>query len=165
MPNLVSPEADLIFPEPEAGEEWPTHTIHTHYFGFSIPEEEIGPFIYIRAQPYFKTCLVGISIFKGVDNLRPLDCEHDNIINTLPWPKVTSNVIETANGLKLDFIAPGKKCRITYKGKDGSTHFDIRQTALRPMLPKGFVMPGEDRDTDPRRNQGGWSSSCTAWEK
>ena len=155
MSEFVAPEADLVFPEPGVGEEWPTHTIHTHYFGFSIPEERIGAFIYIRAQPSFKVCLAGVSIFKGLDNLRPLDCEHTNIVNTLPWPKVTGNVIETANGLKLEFTDTGRTCRITYRSKDGATHFDIEQTALCPVLPRGFVMPGEDTDTDPRQKPGG----------
>ena len=26
-------------PRPAEGESWDPHTIHTHYFGFSIPEE------------------------------------------------------------------------------------------------------------------------------
>ena len=37
------PETDLLLPVPESGEQWDTHLIHTHYFGFSIPEaEQIG---------------------------------------------------------------------------------------------------------------------------
>ncbi|KAK2598871.1 hypothetical protein N8I77_012253 [Diaporthe amygdali] len=100
---------DLIFPEPVPGESWDPHTVHTHYFGFSIPEHTIGVFIYVRAQPYFRACLAGVSVFKGMDNLRPLDCEHNNIVNTVPWPTVEGNVIQIANGMTFDFIEPGNK--------------------------------------------------------
>lgn len=74
---------DLIFPEPAPGDSRDPHTIHTHYFRFSIPQHAIGVFIYVRAQPYFRTCLASVSVFKRIDNLRPLDCEHNNIINTV----------------------------------------------------------------------------------
>ncbi len=32
------PESDLILPLPGAGEQWDHHTIHTHYFGFAVPD-------------------------------------------------------------------------------------------------------------------------------
>ena len=34
------PETDLILPLPAAGEEWDPWTIHTHYFGFTVPAAE-----------------------------------------------------------------------------------------------------------------------------
>lgn len=46
-------------------ENWDPHTIHTHYFGFSIPSAEIGAFLYIRYQPAFPLCQGGVSIFRG----------------------------------------------------------------------------------------------------
>lgn len=153
--QYLLPEMDLIFPEPVPGESWDPHTIHTHYFGFNIPEHVIGVFIYLRAQPYFRTCLAGVSVFKGMDNLRPLDCEHNNIINTVPWPTVEGNVIHIANGMTFDFIEPGNKVRVLYNSKDGETRIDVTQTGLHPMLPRGYVMPGEEKNTDPKQNPTG----------
>ena len=62
------PEKDLWVPRPPAGEHWDPHTMHTHYFGFSIPEHEIGAFIYVRWQPSLDCCNAGVSIFRGTDN-------------------------------------------------------------------------------------------------
>ena len=43
MPIPVAASAtDLLLPRPGAGEVWDPHTIHTYYFGFSIPEVQIG---------------------------------------------------------------------------------------------------------------------------
>ncbi|KAI7774742.1 hypothetical protein LA080_007948 [Diaporthe eres] len=153
--RYLPPEMDLVFPEPGPGESWDPHTIHTHYFGFSIPEHAIGVFIYVRAQPYFKTCLAGVSVFKGMDNLPPLDCEHNNIVNTVPWPTVEGNVIHIANGMIFDFIEPGNKVRLLYNSEDGETRIDVTQTALHPMLPRGYVMAGEEKNTDPTQKPTG----------
>jgi hypothetical protein len=32
------PETDLIIPLPGDGQLWDPHTVHTHYFGFCVPE-------------------------------------------------------------------------------------------------------------------------------
>ena len=45
------PETDLIFPLPPEGETWDPCLIHTHYFGFSVPEAQIGGLTYIRYMP------------------------------------------------------------------------------------------------------------------
>ncbi|OCL13592.1 hypothetical protein AOQ84DRAFT_372035 [Glonium stellatum] len=90
-----------------------------------------------------------------MNNLRPLDCEHSNIVNTIPWPKVTGTLLETDNGLSFDFIEPGHKMRIIYKSKDESTHFDIMQTGMCPALPRGHVMAGEYRDRQEGQKPGG----------
>jgi hypothetical protein len=162
MPTeYVPPEADYWLPVPAEGETWHTHTIHTHYFGWTIPSEKLGCFIYVRAQPHFKLCLAGVSIFRGMNNLRPLDCEHSNIVNTLPWPTVTPTgtdgcmKLDTENGLSIEFLEPGHKIRILYKSKDGATHFDVTQTGLCPALPRGHVMAGEDRDRREGQKPGG----------
>ncbi|MCA1846077.1 MAG: tyrosine protein kinase, partial [Actinobacteria bacterium] len=61
MPLLTNPpETDLLLPRPSAGETWDPHTIHTHYFGLSVPEAEIGVFIYLRCQPVFGLCSGGV---------------------------------------------------------------------------------------------------------
>ena len=56
------PESDLILPLPGPGESWDHHTIHTHYFGFAVPEAAIGVFAYIRYQPTFPLSQGGIVI-------------------------------------------------------------------------------------------------------
>jgi len=153
--NTPPAESDLWVPVPAAGEVWNTHTIHTHYFGFSVPEAQIGVFIYVRYQPVFGLCSGGVCIFQGLDNLRPLDIEHNNFVVTMPYPQVQGGVIETANGLRLEFIELGRKVRLSYRSADGKTAFDIVQTATTPLLPRGHVMPGEDRDADPGMKPGG----------
>lgn len=151
----VPAAADLMIPKPAPGEVWASHTIHTHYFGFSVPEQCIGVFIYVRCQPVFNLCSGGVCVFQGMDNLRPLDIEHNNFIVTMPYPEVVGNVIETANGLRMEFIEPGKIIRLTYRSPDGKTSFDVTQTALTVALPRGHVMPGEDDDARPEQKPGG----------
>jgi hypothetical protein len=55
-----APETDLWLPLPPNGAEIDPHTIHTHYFGFSIPEANLGGFIYIRYQPAFPLSQGGV---------------------------------------------------------------------------------------------------------
>lgn len=147
--------ADLMLPRPAAGETWHPHTVHTHYFGFSVPEHRIGVFIYLRSQPVFSLCSGGVCVFQGIDNLRPLDCEHSNFVVTMPWPTAEGNVIESSNGLRMEFIEPGKVMRLSYRSPDGSTTFDVLQTATTISLPRGHVMPGEDTDARPDQKPGG----------
>jgi hypothetical protein len=156
-------ESDLWMPKPQEGETWAGHTIHTHYFGFNVPEAAIGCFIYIRYMPVFNLCSGGVCIFQGLENKTALDIEHCNYIYTMPYPQVAEgNVIETANGLRVEFIELGKKIRVSYKSADGQTHFDMIQTAKTPLLPRGHVMPGEDKDTDPKQKPGGSEQYMTS---
>ena len=38
MPIAIHPpQADLILPLPAAGEQWDPYTVHTHYFGLTVP--------------------------------------------------------------------------------------------------------------------------------
>ncbi|EXJ71837.1 uncharacterized protein A1O5_04338 [Cladophialophora psammophila CBS 110553] len=149
-------ESDLWFDRPGDGEEWAGHTIHTHYFGFNIPEEKLGCFIYIRAMPVFNITSGGVCIFRGVDNVKNIDIDHCNFFYTMPFPKVEEgNVIKTANGLKVTFLEPGRKARIEYESKDGKTKFDVTQVAITPLLPRGHVMPGEEVNTNPKQKPGG----------
>jgi len=156
----VPAESDLWVPLPGPGEQWDDHTIHTHYFGFSEPQNSIGVFIYIRYMPVFKLIQGGVCIFKGKDNLKALDCEHCNFLNTMPYPETVNNllkdnVVQTKNGLRVEFIEPGRKVRIQYESPDGRTSFDVLQTAITPLLPRGHVMPGENLHTDPTQKPGG----------
>ena len=59
MLGIANPETDLYLPLPTAGETWDRHTLHTHYFGFQIPEAEIAAFIYIRYLPAFRSRRAG----------------------------------------------------------------------------------------------------------
>ncbi|OQU95828.1 hypothetical protein CLAIMM_01995 [Cladophialophora immunda] len=156
MSNLPPPESDLWLFTPEKGETWKPHTIHTHYFGFSVPEAAIGAFIYFRYQPAFPLLAGGVALFQGLDNYRPLEVEHLNFMNTMPWPEFDeTNSFTTFNGLHMQVIEPGKKFHLSYKSKDGSASFDVIQTAVTPLLPRGHVMPGEDRDAEADKNPGG----------
>jgi len=148
------PETDLILPLPAAGDDWDPHTIHTHYFGFSIPEAQIGVFLYLRYQPAFPLSQGGVGVFRGLDNVGLLDMEHLNYEMTMPWPAIDGNVIETANGLRVEFLEPGRVARITYDSGDG-TSVDVTQTAVTPLLVRGHVMPGEEDHHDPARSPGG----------
>src|SRR5258705_8194181 len=78
------PETDLILPLPATGESWDPHTIHTHYFGFSVPEAALGAFLYVRYQPAFPLAQGGVCIFRGLDNVSPLDMEFLDYEITMP---------------------------------------------------------------------------------
>lgn len=149
------PETDLLLPLPAEGEEWDPHTIHTHYFGASVPEAELGLFAYVRYQPAFPLCQGGVCIFRGLDNPQPLDFEHIDYEITMPWPKIDGSTIETANGLRIEFLEPGRRARVTYRSRDGRTSLDLDQEAVSPLLARGHIVPGEDTDTDPGQAPGG----------
>src|SRR5258708_39058452 len=61
-------ETDLLVPLPGPGELWDPHLIHTHYFGFSIPEVAIGGFLDRRYQPPFPPGQGGGWLFQGNEN-------------------------------------------------------------------------------------------------
>src|SRR3954471_13119436 len=112
MHAIAPPEADLYMPLPAEGEAWHPHTIHTHYFGFHIPEERIGAYLYIRAQPAFPLTQGGVVIHRGTDNLWTLDAEFADYEATMPWPTIEGNKITLSNGLVADFLVPGEKVRL-----------------------------------------------------
>lgn len=153
------PETDLLLPLPD-GEEWDHHTIHTHYFGFSVPEAAIGAFLYVRYQPAFPLCQGGVVLFQGLDNVNAIDVAHLDYEVTMPWPEIDGSVITTDNGLRIEFTEPGRVARVSYRSADGRTSFDVTQTAVTPLLTRGHVMPGEDdhhelTSRDPGRVPGG----------
>jgi hypothetical protein len=149
------PETDLLLPRPSAGETWDPHTIHTHYFGLTVPEAEIGVFVYLRCQPVFGLCSGGVCVFRGLDNTLPLGIEHLDWIVTMPYPEFVDGALTTANGLRIEFVEPGRVVRLSYTSADGTTSLDVTQTAVTPLLVRGHVMPGEDLDTDPAQQPGG----------
>ena len=117
--HVHSGDTDLMVPLPAAGETWDPHLVHTHYFGFSIPEAAIGGFLYIRYQPAFPLCQGGVCIFQGNDNIEYTDMAHLDYEITMPWPKIDGRTITTDNGLAIEFIEPGKTARLTYAAGDG----------------------------------------------
>ena len=148
------PETDLILPTPD-GADWDGLTIHTHYFGFSIPQQALSAFIYLRAQPVYGLCSGGVCLFRGLDNQRPLDCEHIDYRNTMPWPTMTANSFTTQNGLRIEFTEPGSAVDVSYRSIERDVSFDLRLTAITSLLVRGHVMPGEDRDSDRAAAPGG----------
>lgn len=95
-------------------------------------------------------------VFSGLDNVKPLDIDHCNYVNTMPYPEFSENHgMETKNGLRVEFTELGKTVRITYKSKDGTTHFDVTQEAATPLLVRGHVFPSEAEATDPQQMPGG----------
>ena len=149
------PESDLFLPLPPAGETWDPHTIHTHYFGFTVPEAALGAFLYVRYQPAFPLAQGGVCIFRGLDNVSPLDMEHVDYEITMPWPEIAGNTITTANGLTIEFARPGERVRLRYRSNDGATALDLLQTGVTPLFARGHVMPGEDERSDPALRPGG----------
>jgi hypothetical protein len=120
MPLATSPpETDLWLPRPAAGETWDPHTVHTHYFGLSVPEAEIGVFVYLRCQPVFGLSTGGVCIFRGLDNRFPLGIEHLDWIVTMPYPEVVDNAITSANGLRIEFVEPGRVVHVVRRDPDG----------------------------------------------
>ena len=149
MPIGTQPaETDLWVPLPPADEHWDPHTIHTHYFGFSVAEAELGAFIYLRWMPHFKLSQAGVCIFRGLDNVHLLDMEHLDYEITMPWPTIEGNRITTRNGLQIDFTEPGSVARVAYSSRDGVCSFDCVQTGISALVQRGHVMPGEEAHHD-----------------
>ena len=151
--ELQSPETDLWLPIPEDGSTIDPHTVHTHYFGFSIPEANLGGFIYIRYQPAFPLAQGGVSIFRGTDNVVYLDAEHLDWQNSMRWPQIDGNKIVVSNSLTVEFLEPGRLIRLTYD--HGGVSFDLLQEAVTPLVARPHVVPGEDENSDPEANPGG----------
>jgi hypothetical protein len=120
-----------------------------------VPEAEIGGFLYLRYQPAFPLSQGGVAIFQGLDNLEPSDMAFLDYRLTMPWPEVAGNTITTYNGLKVEFLEPGAKARVSFTSADGETSLDLIQEAVSPLLVRGHVMPGEERDSNPANKPGG----------
>lgn len=144
-------ETDLIIPLPGEGQVWDPHTVHTHYFGFCIPEAEIGVFLYVRYMPYYPLCHGGVLAFQGLENLATTDAAFHDYEITMPWPDIDGGRITTANGLSFDFVEPGRRALLRYRSTDGLTLLDVEATAVTPLLARGHVIPGEElhRSQDP----------------
>lgn len=151
--EVRSPDVDLWMPVPDNYSEIDPHTIHTYYFGFSVPEAEIGGFIYIRLQPAFKMCQGGVVVFRGLDNIELLDVEHLNWQNSMRWPHVNGNTITTPHGLTVEFVELGRTVRLRYEGVGAS--FDLTQRAVSPLAARAHVMPGEEDNAEPQSLPGG----------
>lgn len=149
------PESDLHLPLPGVGEDWHSQTIHTHYFGFQIPEEQLGAWIYLKYFPAFPLLHGGVQIFRGMGNEIHLDAEHLNYETTMRWPKIDGSRIHSENGLTIDFVEPGKRVELTYRSLDGRASFEIEQTAITPLFWRGHIMPGEELHHGELRGAGG----------
>jgi len=141
--HIQAAETDLIGVELTDADYRP-HTVHTHYFGFAVPDAGIGCFSYIRYQPFFRLSQGNVMIFQGHDNAVPLDMAHLNWVMTQPWPEVDAAKITTSENYAIEFLELGREARITYESRDGSAAFDILQTAVSPLVARGSVIPGED---------------------
>lgn len=150
-----APDTDLLIPLPGPDESWDPHLIHTHYFGFSVPEAAIGAFIYIRYQPAFPLSQGGVCVFQGNDNVELTDIAYHDYEITMPWPTVEGSTITTDNGLSIEFVEPGKTARLRYRAVDDRMSFDLIAEAVTPLLARGHVMPGEDAHHDVSRQPGG----------
>jgi hypothetical protein len=141
--EIQPPATDLIGTVP-GGEDWEPHTVHTHYFGFQVPEAQIGGFTYIRYQPYFPLSQGNVIIFQGTDNVAHLDIAYLDWQVTMPYPEIDGHVITTASGYRIEFLELGQRARISYESEDGTTAFDLRQEAITPLIARGAVIPGEN---------------------
>src|ERR1700754_2608258 len=88
-------DTDLLIPRLGPDENWDPHLIHTHYFGFSVPEAAIGAFLYIRYQPAFPLSQGGVCVFQGTENVEHTDMAYLDYEITMPWPTVEGNTITT----------------------------------------------------------------------
>ena len=149
-------DTDLIVPLARAGEVVHPYTIHTHYFGFSIPEAGIGAFLYSRYMPAFGLSQGGPVIFSGMDNVSLLDAEYHDYRATMPWPTVQGNAIRFESGYEIDFAKPGELVQLSYESPDGTVGFEVEQRAVTPLVARGHIVPGEEiHHDDPGRGPGG----------
>lgn len=154
MHALAPAESDLFCPIPES-QQVDTHLIHTHYFGFSIPDEKLGAYLYIRYQPAFPLSQGGVIVFRGMDNVSILDAEYVDYQMTMPWPTIEKSRIRTANGLEIEFAVPGAQARIQYESPDGSISIDLLQEGVTPLVARHHIFPGEDTNWQDALSPGG----------
>jgi hypothetical protein len=145
--QIQLPGSDLIGTVPGVG-AWEPHTVHTHYFGFQIPDAGIGCYSYVRYQPYFPLSQGSVCIFEGMDNLAVLDMAFSDYEMTMPYPELDGNVITTVNGYRIEFLELGRHARVSYSSKDGETRFEFEQVAVTPLVARGAVLPGENLVTE-----------------
>jgi hypothetical protein len=165
MLAVHAPETDLIVSQPGAGETWDAHTIHTHYFGFCIPEAQIGVFTYIRYQPAFPLSQGGVMVYRGLENKFLADSLFHDYQITMPWPEIDGNSFSIANGLTYDFVEPGRRARLLFTSDDGGTSFDIDAVAATGLAARGHVMPGEELHLDQASGGSEQFMHCTGWLK
>lgn len=162
MPVPTQPgDTDLLLPRPSGADPY---TVHTHYFGFSIPEARIGAYIYLRCQPAFGLAQGGPVIFSGFDNPTLLDADYHDYRATMPWPEVDGNTIRVDNGLVIEIVEPGALIRLRYESPDGATRFELEQRAVTPLLARGHIVPGEEDHHERLGGAGGGSEQfmhCT----
>ena len=149
------PESDLWLPRPKPGEKWDAGMLSTHYHGIHIPEQRIGAYIYSLNRAAFGCNQGGVLIFQGDQNLDPLDMAYLDYGMTMDWPEVEGNTITTANGLRIDFLEPGRVVRLTYTSPDEQTRLDVTGEALTPLFARGHIIPGEDVEANPEMHPGG----------
>lgn len=143
-PELVHDgSTDLLIPRPAAGEEWNPETIHTHFFECAVPEAGISIFTYIRYLPAFGVCQGGVLIYQGLDNVVLTDLAFHDYRLAMPWPTVEGNSFTTVQGLRFDFVEPGRVAHISFHSADGATSIDVVATALTPLAVRGHVLPDE----------------------
>jgi hypothetical protein len=135
------PETDLIGVFAGDGGFEPD-TVHTHYFGFQVPEAGIGAYTYIRYQPWFPLSQGGVVIFQGLDHRVPLDVAYLDYRMAMPYPEVEGSRITTANGYAVEFLELGRAARITYESPEAG--FDITQVAVTPLVARRAAIPGEN---------------------
>jgi len=131
-------------------------TVHTHYFSLSVPEAELGMYLYLRYQPASHTSQGGIAFFRGTDNVELLDMAYHDYRITMGWPTVEGNVVTFDNGVVLDFIQPGERVRVRYASPDGNTRLDVLATGVTPLVMRGSVTPVEDDDKPHSTPHGGF---------
>jgi hypothetical protein len=143
-PELVHDgSTDLLVPRPGPGEQWDPETIHTHFFECAVPEAGISIFTYIRYLPVYGMCQGGVLIYQGLDNLVLTDLAYSDYRLAMPWPTVEGTSFTTAQGLRIEFVEPGRVARITFRSPDGGTSIDVTATAVTPLAVRGHVLPDE----------------------
>jgi hypothetical protein len=142
--SIQPASTDLLLPRAEPGATLHPYTVHTHYFGFSVPEAGIGAFLYARYIPAFGLAQGGPVIFRGMDNVSPLDVEYHDYRATMPWPEVEGGTIRLDCGYEIDVVKPGELIHLRYQSPDGAVGFDLDQRAVTPLVGRGHVVPGEE---------------------
>jgi hypothetical protein len=147
-PAIQPGETDLLLPLPEPGDDTHPYTVHTHYFGFTIPEAGVGAFLYARYMPAFRLAQGGPVIFSGMGNVAPLDADHHDYRATMPWPHVDGGLIRFDSGYEIEFVKPGELVHLRYRSADGDVAFELEQRAVTPLLARGHIVPGEEAHHD-----------------
>lgn len=130
----VRPEDDLLHPASfkDVGDDSATET---QYFGFNVPEANIGAFAYMWHHPNLKLCSGGLFVFQGVKETT-VHAELCDFRTFMSDAALKNNLQEFRfdNGYGVRVIEPLKHFHMTYADPANDNSVDLMIEAVLPAV-------------------------------